>query len=93
MKQARRSRDRIPARVRKEPGSCGGALYADGVGRSHNFWGTYQGHTLVEVRHLASAGLARRNDGLPADEASDPRSAASFIVKSAIANVDLVRLT
>jgi hypothetical protein len=56
VKQARRSWDRIPARVREKPGSCGGTLYPDGVGRGHDFWGTYQRHTLVEVRYLASAG-------------------------------------
>ena len=37
MKQARRSRDRVPTRVRKEPGSCRGPLDADGFGRGHNF--------------------------------------------------------
>ena len=76
MKQARRSWDRIPPRVRKKPGSCGGTLYADGVGCSHNFWGTYQRHTLMEVRHFASAGWAASSDGFQADEAvmSVPRS-------------------
>ncbi len=39
MKQARRSWDRVPARVREEPGSCRRTLYADGVGRGHNFLG------------------------------------------------------
>ena len=66
MKQARRSWDRVPARVREEPGSCRGTLDADGVGRGHNFWGTYQRRTLVEVRHLASAGWAPGSDRFPA---------------------------
>jgi hypothetical protein len=93
MKQTRRSWERVPARVREEPRSCRGTLYADGIGRGHNFWGTYQRHTLVEVRHLASAGWAPRSDGFRAVETSDQRSALSFVVKSGIANVDLVRLT
>ena len=37
MKQARRSWDRVPARVREEPGICRGTLDADDVGRGHNF--------------------------------------------------------
>src|SRR6266511_608523 len=61
MKQARRSWDRVPARVREEPGSCRGTLYPDGVGRGHDDWGTQQRHTLVKVRHLASAGWAPSN--------------------------------
>jgi hypothetical protein len=44
MKQARRSRDRIPAGVREEPGSCRGTLYPDGVGRSHDFLGGLKQH-------------------------------------------------
>jgi hypothetical protein len=48
---------------------------------------------LVEVRYLASAGWVPGSEGLPAVEGSDQRSAVSFVVKSGIANVDLVRLT
>ena len=50
MKQARRSWDRVPARVREEPGSCRGTLYTDGVGRGHDFLGELTSDiTLVEV--------------------------------------------
>ena len=57
MKQARRSWDRVPARVREELGSCRRTLYADGVGRGHNFFGgTLEQYTFLKVRHLARAG-------------------------------------
>jgi hypothetical protein len=93
MKQARCSWDGVPARVREEPGICRGTLYADDVGRGHNF-GELTNDVLWWKCDIWQA-LVRREGAMASQPstAGYQRSALSFVVKSGIANIDLVRLT